>query len=50
MAAGDVLVIEANGNSADIDTALTGKGIVVADNITMCARGNKVLIVVIKAA
>jgi hypothetical protein len=53
MAAGDVqvYVCGADDGGTKLDTLLTGKGIVVADDITMCSLpGGRVCVLVIKAA
>lgn len=53
MAAGDVetYVVQVNDDGTVADTALTGKGILVADGISCCRlSGNRVFVLVIKAA
>ena len=50
MATGDIEVYSADADdAAAIDTALTGKSIVVADTVVTHVRGNKVYFTVIKA-
>ena len=53
MAAGDVVTFIAavDDDGTKLDTAITGNGVVVADDITMCSLpGNRVCVLVIKAA
>ena len=52
MTAGDVLtfVVDADDDGTKLKVAITGKGIVVADDITMSKIGTRVWILVIKAA
>ena len=52
MAAGDVLtfIVDVDDDGTKLDAAITGNGVVVADDITMTSKGNRATVLVIKAA